>query len=190
MYGESHRSAGAAAPERSPDEQVVLVAADGRVTGSAARAVVRRDNMRHAATAVLLRDGGRRIYVHRRTDAKDWAPGHWDAAAGGMLQEGEDPAESAARELAEELGVIGATLIALGTHLYEDDATRCFEHAFEATWDGPVVHQPTEVAEGGWLTLAELRTLLADPGRPFVPDTRQLLARLAAAGVHDYAVLG
>jgi 8-oxo-dGTP pyrophosphatase MutT (NUDIX family) len=176
-------------PDRSPAEDVALVEADGTVVGAAPRRVVRRDNLRHAATAVLVRRADGRIYVHRRTDTKDWAPGHWDAAAGGMLQAGEDPAASAARELAEELGIGGVPLEPLGTHLYEDDATRCFEHAFEARWDGPVRHQPSEVAEGGWLTLAELAALLADPARPFVPDTRQLLARLAERGVRDYADL-
>jgi 8-oxo-dGTP pyrophosphatase MutT (NUDIX family) len=177
MSGESH------------DEMVALVDESGITVAVAPRAEVRRDNLRHAATAVLVRHPDGRIYVHRRTDTKDWAPGCWDAAAGGVLQAGEDPAGSATRELAEELGITGAVLVPLGTHLYEDDTTRCFEHAFEVTWDKPVTHQRSEVAEGGWMTLADLAALLADPARPFVPDTRQLLSRLAAAGVRDYGAL-
>jgi isopentenyldiphosphate isomerase len=169
------------------EELVALVDADGRVVGSAPRSVVRRDNLRHAATAVLLRDPGGRVYLHRRSDTKDWAPGHWDAAAGGVIAAGEEPHAAAVRELEEELGVAGVDLVALGTHLYEDASTRCFEHAFEAVWDGPVRHQPEEVVEGRWVTLAELAVLLADPALPFVPDTRQLLRRLAADGVGDYA---
>ena len=173
----------------SDDEQVALVDEDGRVVGSAARSVVRRDNLRHAATAVLVRDRAGRIYLHRRSDTKDWAPGHWDAAAGGVITAGEDPHASALRELEEELGVSGAPLTPLGTHRYEDDTVRCFEYAFEAQWDGPVRHQPEEVAEGRWATLAELAALLADLGVAFVPDTRQLLGRLAANDVADYRAL-
>jgi isopentenyldiphosphate isomerase len=165
------------------EEQVALVDADGRVVGSAPRSVVRRDNLRHAATAVLVRDPAGRIYLHRRTDAKDWAPGHWDVAAGGVIALGEEPDESAVRELEEELGITGVDLVPLGSHLYEDDSTRCFEHAFEAVWDGPVRHQPEEVAEGRWATLAEVADLLADPGVAFVPDTRQLLERLGLVDV-------
>jgi 8-oxo-dGTP pyrophosphatase MutT (NUDIX family) len=187
MSGESHLAP--VRPTGSPVEQVALVDADGAVVGAASRTEVRRHNLRHAATAVLVRDPAGRIYVHRRTDTKDWAPGHWDAAAGGVLQAGEDPAGSARRELAEELGIAGVALEPLGAHLYEDDTTRCFEHAFQAVWDGPVAHQPSEVAEGGWMTLAELGALLADSARPFVPDTRQLLSRLAGAGVQDYGAL-
>lgn len=171
------------------DEVVAVVDEAGRVVGTAPRSVVRRDNLRHAATAVLVRDPEARIYLHRRSDTKDWAPGHWDAAAGGVIGAGEDPWASAVRELGEELGITGATLTELGTHLYEDDTTRCFEYAYEVLWDGPVRHQPEEVAEGRWASLAELAALLLDPGVPFVPDTRQLLSRLAADEVGDYREL-
>lgn len=169
------------------EEQVALVDEHGRVVGSAPRSVVRRDNLRHAATAVLVRDSDRRIYLHRRSDIKDWAPGHWDVAAGGVVAVGEGPDESAARELAEELGITGVPLTPLGTHLYEDDTVRCYEHAYEVVWDGPISHQAEEVAEGRWATLAELTALIADPGLAFVPDTRELLGRLAADGIGDYA---
>ena len=171
------------------DELVALVDLEGRVVGSAPRSVVRRDNLLHSATAVLVRDPAGRMYLHRRSDAKDWAPGHWDAAAGGVIVVGEEPPASAVRELEEELGITGVDLAPLGSHLYEDDTTRCYEHVYGAVWDGPVRHQPEEVAEGRWATLSELADLLADPRVRFVPDTRRLLERLAADGVSDYADL-
>ena len=170
------------------DEVVALVDENGLLVGTAPRSVVRRDNLLHGATAVLVRDSSGRIYVHRRTDLKDWAPGHWDAAAGGVIAEGEVPDTSAARELAEELGITGVSLVPLGRHLYADDTTRCVEYIFEVTWDGPVVHQVEEVAEGRWMTLGELGALLSSD-TPFVPDTRQLLGLLAERGVGDYGTL-
>jgi 8-oxo-dGTP pyrophosphatase MutT (NUDIX family) len=170
-------------------EIVALVDHSGAVVGHAERSVVRRENLMHAATAVLVRDAGGRIYVHRRSPDKDWAPGHHDAAAGGVLTAGEVPTASAARELAEELGISGAPLRALGVSVYEDDTTRCVEHCFETTWTGPVRHADGEVVWGAWMSLEELDAHLADPGWPFVPDTRALLARLAEDGVGDYAVL-
>ncbi|MGH3412712.1 MAG: NUDIX hydrolase [Marmoricola sp.] len=169
-----------------PEELVGLVDESGVECGRAPRSLVRRENLRHAATAVLLRHPDGRIHVHRRTTTKDWAPGCWDAAAGGVLRAGEDPAESALRELGEELGVTGVALQPLLTHLYEDDTTRCFEHVYGARWGGPVRHQPEEVAEGSWMTMAELASLLHDTTRPFVPDTRQLLELLSARHIGDY----
>jgi 8-oxo-dGTP pyrophosphatase MutT (NUDIX family) len=170
-------------------EIVALVDRTGAVVGRAERSVVRRDNLLHAATAVLVRDGEGRIYVHRRSIDKDWAPGAHDAAAGGVVGHGEDPEACAERELSEELGVTGVELRSLGTHLYEDDTTRCFEHCFETTWSGQVRHADGEVVWGDWLTLAQLDDQLCDESWPFVPDTRALLRRLALEEVGDYARL-
>ncbi len=176
-------------PTPPSEEVAALVERDGTVVGSAPRSRVRRENLLHAATAVLLRDPGGRIYVHRRSGDKDWAPGLHDAAAGGVMLAGEEPEASALRELEEELGVAGVPLTALGVSVYEDDATRCVEHAFEATWDGPVRHQPSEVVWGAWMTLPELAEHLSDTRWPFVPDTRLLLRTLASSGAHDYGQL-
>lgn len=171
-------------------EVVALVDRSGAVIGSAERSVVRRENLMHAATAVLVRDDAARIYVHRRSPDKDWAPSHHDAAAGGVLTLGEDPAESARRELGEELGVTGAQLRPLGLSVYEDDTTRCVEHCFETIWTGEVRHADGEVVWGAWMSLTELDAHLCDEGWPFVPDTRALLRRLARDGTGDYAALG
>ena len=170
-------------------ELVALVAPSGEVVGSADRAVVRRDNLLHAATAVLVRNTAGQIYVHLRSPDKDWAPSHHDAAAGGILRYGEDPAESAARELAEELGVHGTSLRPLGLSVYEDHLTRVVEHCFETSWDGPIVFADHEVVEGEWMSMPQLGERLGDPTWPFVPDTRALLEMLSRDGIGDYRVL-
>jgi 8-oxo-dGTP pyrophosphatase MutT (NUDIX family) len=171
------------------EELVALVDENGRVVGSVPRSRMRRQNLRHASTAVLVRRSDGRIYVHRRSPDKDWAPSCHDAAAGGVLQAGEKVYDSAIRELEEELGITGVTLRFLGAGTYEDDTVRCLAHVYEVTYDGPVAHADGEVVWGGWMTLTELGEHLADPAWPFVPDTRALLRRLADAGVNDYAEL-
>jgi 8-oxo-dGTP pyrophosphatase MutT (NUDIX family) len=170
-------------------ELVALVSEDGTVTGAEDRAVVRRDNLRHGATAVLVRNSDGLIYVHRRSAEKDWAPSQYDAGAGGILRFGEDPSESAAREVAEELGFTPVSLRALGVSAYDDETTRVVEHCFETTWDGPIRFTDDEVVWGAWLTMDGLGRLLADPTWPFVPDGRALLRRLGRAEYADYARL-
>lgn len=51
-------------------------------------------------------------------------------------------------------------------------AVQCLVFGYRLRWDGPVQLQAREVAEDPWVTGAELRELLADPSRPFVPDGR------------------
>ena len=98
-----------------------------------------------------------------------------------MLDPGETPEQGAARELTEELGVTGTELEPLAHVDFDDGVLRCHLWAFTTRHDGPFTHQPSEVAEGWWTTPAELRTLLADPSWPFVPDTRALLRSLGLA---------
>ena len=174
----------------SPDETVSLVDATGTVVGAAPRHEVRRDNLLHAATAVLVRHPDGRIYVSRRAADKDWAPSSYDAAAGGIVQHGEPVEESARRELAEELGISDVPLRFLLVGEYADDTVRCVVHCFETTYDGVVTHADGEVVWGEWMTLPRLGRLLRDPTWPFVPDTRSLLGRLGRDGVGDYADLG
>jgi 8-oxo-dGTP pyrophosphatase MutT (NUDIX family) len=96
-----------------------------------------------------------------------------------VIGPGEDPATTAARELAEELGVTGVPLTPLFTLVYDegDGGLRSHLHAYEARFDGPVRHQPEEIAAGWWMPLAELRARLRDTAWPFVPDGRMLVER-------------
>lgn len=176
-------------PVTGPDddprrERIATFDAGGRRTGTAERGEVYDRSLWHATTAVALRSTDReRVYVHRRTDTKLVMPGLWDCWAGGVLDAGETPAEGAARELAEELGITGVALEELFTVAFDAGALgidtgpgsgpaglRAHVHAYQAFCDGPVVHQPSEVAEGAWWTLDELRAGLADPARRWVPD--------------------
>lgn len=162
------------------DEVLGLVDDAGRDAGSAPRWRVRRDNLRHRATAVLVLDPTGRVYVHRRTADKDVYPGAHDCWAGGCVLAAETPDVAAVRELAEELGVTGVPLMPLWVAPYADGVTRYVGHAYSVVWAGPVVHQLAEVAAGGWMTVPDLRTQLADPDWPFVPDGRVWIERWLA----------
>ncbi|WP_198961751.1 NUDIX domain-containing protein [Pseudonocardia sp. MH-G8] len=168
---------------RAEDEAVAVYDADGREIGVAPRGVVYRDRRWHASSAVLVRSGdGERVYLHRRAPDKLIFPGCYDCWAGGVLGPGEAPEDGAARELEEELGVRSVPLLPRERVPYDDGTLRCHLFTYEARWDGPLRHQPEEVVWGEWVTLAQLRTRLDDPGRwPFVPDGRVAIERWLAA---------
>ncbi|WP_420809054.1 NUDIX hydrolase [Amycolatopsis suaedae] len=157
----------------SGDELVAVYDETGEVTGTATRAQVRALGLWHAAGVVLVRSpDGSQAYVHLRAPGKDVFPSTYDCWAGGVVAAGETPAECAARELAEELGVRGVTPVPLFTLVYDKPPIRCHNFAFEVRWDGPFVHQPEEVVDGRWLPLEELRRWAEDPACRFVPDGR------------------
>jgi len=165
------------------DELVALLDSEGRVCGSAPRSVMRRDNLRHAATGVLVRNSSGDIYVHRRTPTKDVYPSYYDFAAGGVVAAGEDPYDAVVRELAEELGISGVELEKLPEGDYADDNTAYHAYLYRCVWDGPVLHQPEEVAWGAWMSPAELVAKLDDPSWPVMPDTAALLGPLVRSFV-------
>lgn len=156
------------------DEQVALYGPDGRVVGAAPRSRVRAENLHHAATAVLVRDGRGRVYVHRRSPGKDVYPGLLDFCAGGVIQAGEEPIESAVREVAEELGVTGVELVPVGEDVYADDRTSYRAFLYAATYDGPIRWQPEEVVEGNWVDAEDLLARLRNRPADFVPDSTAL----------------
>jgi isopentenyldiphosphate isomerase len=156
-------------------ELVTILDDEGRPCGVATRARVRAENLLHGATAVLVRDPAGRVYVHRRTETKDIYPGAFDCWAGGVLVAGEEPVAGAVRELAEELGVQGVPLHPMFTTRWRDTAVQAIYHAFTVTWDGPIIHQPDEVAWGDWWTVDNLARHLSDRSVPFVPDGRHLV---------------
>lgn len=163
------------------DELVAHYDAEGREVGAVPRSRVYAEGLWHACAGVLLRStDGSRVFVHRRVQSKAVFAGLHDCVAGGVLDPGETFAGAAARELAEELGVHDVVLHPFGRIAYDDGRWRYHLVVFEAFSDGPLVLQPDEVAAGCWWTPDELRTHLADPTWPFVPDTRALLEQVAA----------
>ncbi|OGG45619.1 MAG: hypothetical protein A3F84_19985 [Candidatus Handelsmanbacteria bacterium RIFCSPLOWO2_12_FULL_64_10] len=138
-----------------------LVDEDDRVIGGAPRGEIRAGNLLHRGVGILVRDPRGRIYVHRRTDTKDVFPGAYDMFVGGMVGAGEAYEAAAAREVAEELGVRGG-LRFLFKHRYRGPRNNAWVAMYEVEWDGPIVHQPEEIAWGAWMTPDEILGRLGD----------------------------
>ncbi|TCC24911.1 NUDIX domain-containing protein [Kribbella speibonae] len=155
------------------DEMVAILDEDNEVTGAAPRSVMRRDNLRHSATGVVVLNSAGQIYVHRRTPTKDVYPSRYDFAAGGVVAAGEDPFHAVVRELEEELGIAGVELTRLPEDDYADENTRYHAYLYTCVWDGPVRHQPEEVAWGAWMSPAELVAKFDEWS--FMPDTLAVL---------------
>jgi len=164
----------------SPGEELVEVVDEaGSVVRVATRTDVRAGNLRHRCTYIAVVDGDGRLVVHQRADWKDVYPGYWDLCFGGVCGVGEEWAESAARELAEEAGIAGAALRLLGPVAYDADDGHIVGRAYLAHWSGPVTCPDGEVVAVDRIPLADLDRWLA--GRPVCPDSAAVVAPLLAA---------
>ena len=157
------------------DELIALYDEHGHPSGAAPRSRMRAENLRHGATAVVVRNSSGQVYVHRRTPTKDVYPGRRDFAAGGVIGADEEPDTAAARELAEELGITAVQPVPLRRGYYADDQTAYHGFCYTVTWDGEIRWQPEEVAGGEWMGPTDLLEAVRAHPDDFMPDTVGLL---------------
>ncbi len=158
---------------------------EGRPAGRVARPRVHRYGLWHRAVHVWLFRSDGRVYVQRRAPDKDVSPDCLDVSVGEHLQPGEDFRDAAYRGLAEELGVVGITPVALGGERRVtqhrpglDIHDREIQQAFHVRYDGEVAPEPTEIATLELWTMERLRAAVARSPEAFTPGLRADLADL------------
>ncbi|MFJ7885509.1 NUDIX hydrolase [Pseudomonas sp. NPDC096917] len=159
-------------------EQVVWVDRDDRVLGALPRHELREQALIGRGTFILLFNSAGELCVHQRTLSKALYPGFWDVAAGGMVGANETYAQSAARELAEELGVSGIPLTAHERFYFEGPQNHLWCGVFSGVWDGPLTVQPEEVQQALFMPVDE--ALRLSEHQDFCPDSLAALKRYLA----------
>jgi isopentenyldiphosphate isomerase len=165
----------------SGDEAFDVVDELGRIVGRAPRAACHANPaLAHRTSHVVVLDGGGRIYLQRRSAAKDVQPGKWDTSVAGHLDIGEDHLAGARREMREELGLAGE-LRFLHRYLWRTPRETELVETFLHEARGEPRPRPGEIDEGRWFTLAEAGALV-DRGEA-TPSLAEELRRLREAGV-------
>ena len=162
----------------SDAESIAWVDESDRQLGTLPRAELRERGLIGRGTYILLFNSEGELCVHRRTLSKAIYPGYWDVAAGGMVQGDETYAESAARELEEELGVSGVELTAHEQFFFDQPGNRVWCAVFSAVWDGPLELQPEEVLEARFMPVQQ--ALVESATDPYCPDSVAALLRYLA----------
>lgn len=159
-------------------ELIAWVDEHDQLLGAMPRAQLREAGLIGRCTFILLFNSAGLLCISRRSLSKAVYPGYWDVAAGGMVATDESYAESAARELAEELGVTGVELRFHERFYFDQPGNRLWCGVFSAVWDGPLRLQPEEVSEARFVSLAQV-----DDERqrlPYCPDSLVALQRYQA----------
>mgnify|MGYP003530268062 FL=1 len=162
----------------SDAELIAWVDEADQLLGSLPRAELRARGLVGRGTFILLFNSAGELCVHQRTFSKALYPGYWDVAAGGMVLATESYAESAARELAEELGIADVALREHGRFYFEQPDNRLWCGVFSAVSDAPLQLQPEEVLQARFVSI---EAALADAAvQPYCPDSLVALKRYLA----------
>ncbi|MBF7731064.1 NUDIX hydrolase [Pseudomonas sp. N040] len=162
----------------SDAELIAWVDEADQLLGSLPRAELRERGLIGRGSFVLLFNSAGALCVHQRTLSKAVYPGYWDVAAGGMLLAGESYAESARRELQEELGIAGVELREHGRFFFAHPDNRLWCGVFSVVCDAPLRLQPEEVLQAHFMPIASV--LAESATQPYCPDSLLALKRYLA----------
>ncbi len=111
----------------------------------------------HRVAHVLVFNGKGELYLQKRSLTKDVQPGKWDTSVGGHLDKGESYSVAAKREMEEELGIDSGKIQYLYKYLHSNQYESEYVSTFQCLWDGPIVIDKDEIAEGKFWSLEEIR---------------------------------
>ncbi len=161
--------------QKSPPESVTIVDLADHEVGHLPRGVVKGQGYTYRVTYILVFNRAGDLLVQKRSDTKDWCPGYFDLAAGGIVQEGETYDLSASRELEEELGV-RSELVGHFALFYDDLNARVHNRnwgqVYSCVHEGPFRLQPEEVVSVQFMPVDKALAMEVDR---VTPDTRQVL---------------
>ncbi len=155
------------------DEEIYdVVDSDNRVIGRATRREIHAQSLQHRSVHILVHDPPGRLFLQKRSAAKDENPGFWDTSAAGHLDAGEDYLQAGRRELEEELGITDSPLVPV-MHIPASRETG-WEHVcvYSCETRQTIRINRREISEGRFWTLAEIRDALDQKDLPFTPTFR------------------
>lgn len=156
-------------------ELIERVDEQDRVVGVVDRSEAISRHWLHRIATTVCRDPEGRILVHRRADDMSRFPGQYHWLIGGAADIGETYEQAAARELAEELGVVPTAPRFLFKYLCRGEISPYWLGIHETVLTDPITPDPAEISWHGWLTEPELQAMARR--RTFVADGKEALHR-------------
>jgi isopentenyldiphosphate isomerase len=171
----------------SAEEVVLVVDEDNNVVGSAKRKEVRIQNLWHRASYIFVyekSEGHTYILVQKRSMKKDYCPGYFDLANGGVVGADESDETNAKRELEEEIGMSLPELKVLTRIKFEDPGNRVWGNVFAAEYDGRELKlQESEVDAIEKWTIQEAKEKIEKGEVKITPDSKIAFMEFLKLGI-------
>jgi isopentenyl-diphosphate delta-isomerase type 1 len=153
----------------STDNEILeIVDSHDKVIGTATRGEIHQMGFFHRAVHMFVFNPAGQVYIQRRSCSKDRHPGKLDSSAAGHVDPGETYAETAIRELQEELGIQAEVREILRIPASEQTDN---EHVvlFEVVTESEPVPNTEETQWGEFISREQLTKLMDEAPEDFVP---------------------
>ncbi len=151
-----------------PAELFAVVDENDLVIGSAPRAKVHGNNLRHRAVHLFIFNCAGELLLQKRSRWKDRHPNVWDSSAAGHVNAGEEYDQTATRELQEELGI--ATELTRVAKISASVRTgEEFIRLYRGEYDGPLQTSGAEIDAVQFFPLALIAEWLQKRPGDFAP---------------------
>ncbi|MBI9105869.1 MAG: NUDIX domain-containing protein [Spirochaetales bacterium] len=137
-----------------------IVDENDNVTGRASRSEVHGNpELIHRVAHVFVFNSSGALFLQKRATDSLVQPGKWDTSVGGHVDSGEAYLAAAVRETIEELGIRApeGSFEFLYKYLHSNDFESEYVSSFRLVWDGRVRVQQSEIDEGRFWTIDEIR---------------------------------
>ncbi len=133
-----------------------VVDEEDNVVRQETRDVVHQENLLHRAVHIFVFNKRKEVFLQKRSRLKDVHPGRWDSSAAGHLNAGEGYAETAVRELKEELGIQEAEVQEIGVLPPSEKTGWEHVHLYLTRHDGAMRFPCSEIESGLWMPIDEV----------------------------------
>lgn len=148
-----------------------------QVVGQATRGDVHARQLRHRSVHVWVFNAAGRLFLQKRSMAKDTFPGLWNSSCSGHLDAGEDYDDAAWREMGEELGQRFPKPLLRWLRFSPSEETGWeFVWVYRTVLEGPFTLNAAEIEKGEWASKEEIDRRLAQQPEQFCPSFRLIWA--------------
>jgi len=174
------------------DEIIAIYDENDNYIGKDTRINMRKNNLIHRATTILILNEENKILVQTRALTKEYCPGYLSAVTGGVVCEGETVESNIKKELEEELGInLDKTkykLQFLRKYLFEDgNICRCwaYEYYLRITREESenIIFKDKEVSRVDWYTKDELLSIYGKKDSKITPAGYEIIKELEAKNI-------
>ena len=172
---------------KTKDEIISIYDENDNYVGKDSRINMRKNNLIHRCTTILILNEKNEILVQTRSLKKEYCPGYLSAVSGGVLCEGENVEGNAQKELEEELGIdISKTkykLQFLRKYFYEEKnicKAWVYEYYIRITDEEikNIVFKDHEVDRIDWFSKNELLKIYENPESKITPAGKEIIKEL------------